>query len=395
MPRLRSGLETGETTEGMDSLLAETFPPSPVKNNVDEEMVDLEHEFKKYNERAALTSQVYLNLLIKSYQDQIDTLKEELKEKNKIIFDILNAGSITIARGQPIQNVDMTIPEVIPTLPQTNSSPNVQEKANKSVVWTKCKGMKTVSAQTDESKAIQTCNRFSSLADNEWVKSYDNESVFDIDECVPSSSKAKEVSSVKRRPNVVVEQNPEVNTISPYRKRSEGKGKRDGKRSVAILGDSMIRNIHYRDLSKSCPREKIYVKAFPGADVQDMCHYSLPTAKRDPDTIFLHCGTNSLQSSESPEALAKEIVDLATSLKTDENEVIISSIISRSDDQSEKVKPLNDALYAKCLNLPLGFMDNNNIQHQHLSNRGRFPGLHLNDEGNKLLFDNIVHFINM
>ena len=160
MPRLRSGLETGETTEGMDSLLAETFSPSPVKNSVDEEMVDLEHEFKKYNERAALTSQVYLNLLIKSYQDQIDTRKEELKEKNKIIFDILNAGSITIARGQPIQNVDMTIPEEIPTLPQTNSSRNVQEKADKSVVWT---------------------------------------SVFEVDECVPSSSKAKEGSSVKRK----------------------------------------------------------------------------------------------------------------------------------------------------------------------------------------------------
>ena len=82
-------------------------------------------------------------------------------------------------------------------------------------------------------------------------------------------------------------------------------------------------------------------------------------------------------------------------MKTDENEVIISSIISCSDDQSEKVKPVDEALYAKCLSLPLGFMDNSNIQHQHLSNRGRFPGLHMNDEGNKLLFDNIVHFINM
>ena len=153
-----------------------------------------------------------MNLLIKSYQDQIDTLKEELKEKNNIIFDILNAGRSTVKRRQPIKNVDMTIPEEIPTLPQTNSSRNVQEKAQKSVV---CKAKKTVSSQKDESKAIKTCNRLSSLADNEWVKSYDSESVLEIDECLSSSSKSKEGSSVKRRPNVIVEQNPEVNTTAP------------------------------------------------------------------------------------------------------------------------------------------------------------------------------------
>ena len=395
MPRLRSGLETGEPSESMASLLGETFLPSPAKNSVDAEMESLETEFKIYNEKAASTSQMYLNLLIKSYQDQIATLKEELKEKNNVIFDILYATSSTITRGQTyINHSNTTMSEETQTLPQANSaiSKSSKKEANKSVKWFYPKN--GVNVKAEEYKTIETSNRFSSLADNEWVKD-DNESVFEANECAPSSSKSKQGLNSRRRPDVVVEKNPELNTIAPYRKPSVDKGKRDGKRTVAILGDSMIRNINYRDISKSCPKEKIYVKAYPGADVSDMRHYSMPTAKRNPNTIFIHCGTNSLQTHDTPESLAQEIIDLATSLKNDDNEVIISSIICRSDEQCEKVQPVNEVLYARCLELPFGFMDNDNIKPQHLSTRGRFPGLHLNDDGNDILFSNFVNFINM
>ena len=106
-------------------------------------------------------------------------------------------------------------------------------------------------------KTDKKCNRFSSFADNEWVRD-DNESVFESNECSSSSStssKSKQGSNARRIPDVVVEKTPELNTIAPYRKPSWDKGKRDRKRTVAILGDSMIRNINYRDLSKSCPKE--------------------------------------------------------------------------------------------------------------------------------------------
>ena len=81
MPRLRSGLEIGGSTEIMVSACSETLPISPVKDKVDLEMAELESEFKRYSDKANTTSQLYLNLLITSYQDQIASLKEELKEK--------------------------------------------------------------------------------------------------------------------------------------------------------------------------------------------------------------------------------------------------------------------------------------------------------------------------
>ena len=83
MPRLRSGLEIGGSTETMVSACSESSPITPVKDKVDLEMAELECEFKRYSDKANSTSELYLNLLIKSYQEQIATLKEELKEKNK------------------------------------------------------------------------------------------------------------------------------------------------------------------------------------------------------------------------------------------------------------------------------------------------------------------------
>ena len=137
------------------------------------------------------------------------------------------------------------------------------------------------------------------------------------------------------------------------------------------------------------------MKAFPGADIADMTHYVLPTAKRDPDAIILHCGTNSLQKHDDPTEVAQELAKLACSLKNERNAVVISSIVCRSDDQREKVDKVNEALYTLCQEHSLALIDNSNIQEEHLSTRGRFPGLHLNDTGNQILFNNIVNTINM
>ena len=42
------------------------------------------------------TGDVYLNLLLKPYQDQIAALKDELREKNKLILSLLNSDKNTV-----------------------------------------------------------------------------------------------------------------------------------------------------------------------------------------------------------------------------------------------------------------------------------------------------------
>ena len=66
------------------------------------------------------------------------------------------------------------------------------------------------------------------------------------------------------------------------------------------------------------------MRVFPGADIADMKHYVLLTAKRDPDAIILHCETNSLQKHDEPREVTQELANLACSLKNERNAVVIS-----------------------------------------------------------------------
>ena len=51
--------------------------------------------------------------------------------------------------------------------------------------------------------------------------------------------------------------------------------------------------------------------------------YIKPTVKLSPKQIILHCGTNNLPSSEDPETVAKNIINLAKNIKTDTAKVAI------------------------------------------------------------------------
>ena len=81
--------------------------------------------------------------------------------------------------------------------------------------------------------------------------------------------------------------------------------------------------------------DRLYVYSFSGATTKQMEHYSKPPMDFNPDFIILHTGTNSLRGERTPEDLAEEIIDLATSLKSDENEIVISEIIARRDQLNE------------------------------------------------------------
>ena len=117
-----------------------------------------------------------------------------MREKNNVIFDILYATSSTMARGQMnISHLNATMPEETQTLPQEKSaiskSSNIQQ-TNKSVKWTYPKN--AANAKKDECKEIKTCNRFSSLADNEWVR--DDNSVLSLTNALHQVAQAVKVN---------------------------------------------------------------------------------------------------------------------------------------------------------------------------------------------------------
>ena len=72
--------------------------------------------------------------------------------------------------------------------------------------------------------------------------------------------------------------------------------------------------------------------------------YIKPTIKLSQKQIILHCGNNNSPSSENPEAIAKDIINLPKNIKGDTAKVAISGILPRRDAFNFKAKQVNETL---------------------------------------------------
>ena len=59
--------------------------------------------------------------------------------------------------------------------------------------------------------------------------------------------------------------------------------------------------------------------------------------KKQPVQVIIHVGTNDLLGNKNTDEIAK-IVEFANSIKTSENNVVVSSIVSRKDQFNNKAK---------------------------------------------------------
>ena len=120
------------------------------------------------------------------------------------------------------------------------------------------------------------------------------------------------------------------------------------------------------------------MKSFGGATTDDMNSHVIPTMKRNPNKVILHCGTNNIRSQATPENIAKEVMELAVSLSTKENTVFVSGIVPRGENWKNKVSEINKHLLSACSSRNMPFIDNSSISTEYHLNRSR---LHLNRRG--------------
>ena len=107
----------------------------------------------------------------------------------------------------------------------------------------------------------------------------------------------------------------------------------------------------------------------------------------NPKTIILHCGTNDLSSPQAACNIAQDILDLAKTLETGNNTVIVSGLVPRVDFLNGKAIEVNKVLKQFCQSKNLKFIDNSNIDQSIHLNRCRH---HLNDYGTTLLANNFI-----
>ena len=164
------------------------------------------------------------------------------------------------------------------------------------------------------------------------------------------------------------------------------------KRSVVILGDSLVKDVEQHKLRNSLNKERIFIKNFSGATVEDMKTYIIPSKKHDNDLVILHVGTNDLRHPKEAKEIAKEIIDLAINTKTEKNEIMISGIVPRRDNLNDKAKEVNIHLQNLCINYNFHFIDNGNVNKDTDLN---MSGLHLNYKGTYVLGGNFVEAIRL
>jgi len=154
-----------------------------------------------------------------------------------------------------------------------------------------------------------------------------------------------------------------------------------------LVGDSIIKQVQGWKLGKKVGH-RVVVKAFSGATTTDMKHYLKPTLEKNPQQILLHVGTNDLRD-QNPNVIVDNVVELARKIASETNaQIILSELVTRSATVSNvSVKTVNKKLKKFC--------NQNNrklVQHQNITiNDLNQSGLHLNNRGNNILFNNFAN----
>ena len=132
-------------------------------------------------------------------------------------------------------------------------------------------------------------------------------------------------------------------------------------RTITVLGDSIVKDLQPHKMKRRLGRnEKLFVKSFSGANVADMVDYARPTVRKESDLIVLHAGTNDLRSNKTANNIASDLMKLALEMKSEKNEVIISSIIFRdgNPELNDKSNATNIILKTECQFYNILFIDN-------------------------------------
>ena len=108
------------------------------------------------------------------------------------------------------------------------------------------------------------------------------------------------------------EEDPSEKAREVMKEEKDNRGQNTRKHTTVVIGDSLVKNVQGWRLKRRCAaNEKIVIRSFSGASVEDMQSYCQPTVKQKPNSIILHCGTNNLRTSQTDVQISQAIINLA------------------------------------------------------------------------------------
>ena len=108
--------------------------------------------------------------------------------------------------------------------------------------------------------------------------------------------------------------------------KDEVRGNKTPKKDIVIIGDSMIKYVNGREISRS---SSVKIRSHPGATTEDLIDYVRPTARKNPKMMVIHSGTNDLTNKVNTlQNIRKVINAIKENDVNDEIEIVLSSVIT-------------------------------------------------------------------
>ena len=108
-----------------------------------------------------------------------------------------------------------------------------------------------------------------------------------------------------------------------------------------VIGDSIVKYLRSDELSSS--DKSISIMKHPDCSSEDMADYAKPVARKKPDTLIIHVGTNDLTKGVNTMKKVRKCVKVIQELDNTKNiQIGFSSIIQRTNkDFSNEIKGTN------------------------------------------------------
>ena len=227
------------------------------------------------------------------------------------------------------------------------------------------------------------CCQVSENANNEiYQKSSENK------EKKLKKSPEKNKNRDSNRNNTSVTARKQNDKRSQIEDQDEVRDNKTPKKDIVIIGDSMIKYINDREISRS---SSVNIRSHPGATTEDLIDYVRPITRKNPKMMVIHSGTNDITNKVNTlQKIRKVIHAIKENDVNDEIEIVLSSAIHRDDqDVEDEISELHKKLENLCKGKGMRFIDNSNIKSPSL-NRSK---LHLKKSGTALLPKNFAKIV--
>ena len=160
------------------------------------------------------------------------------------------------------------------------------------------------------------------------------------------------------------------------------------KKRVIIVGDSILNGISEKGLTKK--NHIVKVRPHPGATTEDLVDHIKPVARRTPNMVVPHIGSNDLTNGVNTQEKLQGVIDILRSESKD-TDIVVSSVVTRKDisGMPNKVSSLNNGLKTLCIRNQIEFIDKSNLDVSCLG----MKKLHLNKTGNLYLANNCNKYL--